>query len=270
MDRSNRKQSNKMRRITALCLALVLFFPLPAYCDSGALSIYGEPLSEAYKKDFFSFFRFSMVGMSVTKDGFTSISYKPPRGSILRQCVDLNLTLTKEGRIKRMVLKLRRRCIEDSRQGMFARDVAKSFIQAGIPERDSDTVSDLINEIFFRQKLTQIDVKPENKSALENKLPSITVLKLGQGDLSDGDIVIFGENLKVPELKNEASSLYNVFAGESKSANQKIGDLVLEMENKQDEDDLTISVMGVGDKEGMLKSDFDFEQIPGTAVPLLK
>ncbi len=270
MDRSSRKKINKKGRITALCLVLASLFPLPVFSDSGALSIYGEPLSEAYKKDFFSFFRFSMIGMSVTKDGFTSISYKPPRGSMLRQCVDLNLTLTKEGRIKRMVLKLRRRCIEDSRQGMFARDVAKSFIQAGIPERDSDSVSDLINEIFFRQKLTKIDVKPENKSELENKLPSITVLKLGQGDLSDGDIVIFGENLKVPELNKESSPLYNVFAGETKLANQKIGDLVLEMENKQDDDDLTISVMGTGDKEMMLKSDFDFEQLPGTAVPLLK
>ncbi|MCW5822482.1 MAG: hypothetical protein KIT34_06735 [Cyanobacteria bacterium TGS_CYA1] len=254
----------------ALGLILATIFTPPAFGESGALSIYGEPLSEAYKKDFFSFFRFSMIGMSVTKDGYTSVSYKPPRGSMLRQCVDLNLTLTSEGRIKRMVLKLRRRCIEDSRQGMFARDVAKSFIQAGIPERDSDSVSELINEIFFRQKLTQIDVKPKEDSAIDSKLPSITVLKLGGGDLSDGDIVIFGENLKVPELSKEPSPLYKVFAGESKLANQDIGDLVLEMENKQGEEDLSISVMGKQDKEKMQKSDFDFDQLPGTAVPLLK
>lgn len=270
MDHSTRKTRSALSRITALSLVLAGFFVLPAYGDSGALSIYGEPLSEAYKKDFFSFFRFSMIGMSVTKDGYTSISYKPPRGSMLRQCVDLNLILTSEGRIKRMFLKLRRRCIEDSRQGMFARDVAKSFIQAGIPERDSDSVGELINEIFFRQKLTQIDVRPKEDIAAESKLPSITVLKLGGGDLADGDIVIFGENLKVPELNKDASPMYKVFAGESTLANQDIGELVLEMENKPGEEDLTISVLQKQDKEKMKTSDFDFDQLPGTAVPLLK
>ncbi len=270
MDHSTRKLNTLKGQITALSLILASFFCPPAQAEAGALSIYGEPLSEAYKKDFFSFFRFSMIGMSVTKDGYTTVSYKPPRGSMLRQCVDLNLTLTSEGRIKRMVLKLRRRCIEDSRQGMFARDVAKSFIQAGIPDRDSDAVNDLINEIFFRQKLTQIDVKPKEDNSAESKLPSITVLKLGAGDLADGDIVIFGENLKVPELNKDASPLYSVFAGESKIANQNIGDLVLEMENKLGEEDLTISVMNKGDKEKMQASDFDFDQLPGTAVPLLK
>jgi len=150
MDHLTKKNKSFKSQLIALGLALATIFPQSALSQSGALSIYGEPLSEAYKKDFFSFFRFSMIGMSVTKDGYTSVSYKPPRGSMLRQCVDLNLTLTSEGRIKRMVLKLRRRCIEDSRQGMFARDVAKSFIQAGIPDSDSDSVGDLINEIFFR------------------------------------------------------------------------------------------------------------------------
>jgi len=118
--------------------------------------------------------------------------------------------------------------------------------------------------------LTQIDVKPKDSSTAESNLPSITVLKLGGGDLSDGDIVIFGDNLKVPELKKESSPLYKVFAGDSALANQSIGDLILEMENKSDEEDLSISIMSKGDKEKMLKSDFDFEQLPGTAVPMLK
>lgn len=241
------------------------------WADTGSLSIFGEPMSEAYKKDFFSFFRFTMVGMTVTRDGFSCIMFKPPRGSMLRQCAELEITLSLEGRVKRMSMRLKRRCIDDLRQGMFARDVAKSFIQAGIPDKDSEAVSDLINEIFFRQKLTRIDVKPGEPDSSTEKLPPITVLKLGGGELSDGDIIIFGENLRVPELTREPSALYSVFSGESKTASQKIGDLVLEMENEpKGEENLLMSIMSAADKEKMLNTDFDFDQLPGTAVPLLK
>ncbi len=269
-NRQTDKLSTIHFHVIALALLAVVFCQQPGFCDNSSLSIFGEPLSEAYKKDFFSFFRFTMTGMTVTKDGFTAVLFKPPRGSMLRQCVDLEMTLNHEGRIKRMKMKLRRRCIDDLRQGMFARDVAKSFIQAGIPEKDSDSINDLINEIFFRQKLTKIDVKPSEQDTT-NKLPSITVLKLGNGELSDGDIIIFGENLRVPDLAKTPSALYSVFAGEIQNASQNIGELVLDMENEpKGDENLIMSILYSQDKEKMQKSDFDFDQLPGTAVPLLK
>ena len=82
---SNKRPCRRVALVGLFLVALILGFSREAL----AFSVYGMPLSKAYSKDFFQFFKFRVVGVSITDDGFMEIIFKPPKGDPRRTSVEL-------------------------------------------------------------------------------------------------------------------------------------------------------------------------------------
>lgn len=250
-----------MLSVLGAALISVASIQAPAW----SMSVYGMPLSKAYAKDFFQFFQFRVVGVSITEDGFMEIIFKPPKGNPTRTSVKLHVVLEKDGQIKRMQLELVRSFIDDMKQGMFARDVAKSFIQAGVHADDYADARPVVNEIFFRQKLTPIVLGTQIKGSGSKKSNSvISIYKLGEGKLSSGDIIIIGDGANIPKLPSEHSELYKCFTGKISSSRLVFSKSSLHLENTSKNGNKVL-LMTVGPKDLSIKGDvnsFDFHNLP--------
>lgn len=162
---------------------------------------------------------------------------------------------------------IQRRFIDDERQGMFARDIEKSFIQASVPEEDYESVNLLVNEIFFRQKLTKVEVGKvvtENRAGEKKESIPSAVFKLGGGKLVPGDIIIVGDASKIPPLPPTPSQLYNCFVGQVPVAEIKLTSTVLKMENSKTEGDevLSTTLIPLKDAQSLENLELDFSKMP--------
>jgi len=237
--------------------------------DDSKLSIFGVDMQDAYGRHFFSHFRFRPIGLSVTSDGFTEMLLRLPRSSRFRPFVNVYVALDGEGKIMRARIHLRRRFIEDKVQGAFARDIAKTFVQAAVPEDEFEKVRPITNEIFFRQEITRVpDIKVEtddkDKKKEETSAPT-TIFKLGSGKLREGDIIIMGEGGELPELPKKTSDLYKAFIGTNKVSRLALNDSVLKFSNQKldGEETLVISIGSKADQAGDKNhSELDYGNMP--------
>ncbi|MCB9470353.1 MAG: hypothetical protein H6677_18925 [Candidatus Obscuribacterales bacterium] len=253
----NARPFRRYALVGLLLVALIASFNRQAL----AFSVYGMPLSKAYSKDFFQFFKFRVVGVSITDDGFMEIIFKPPKGDPRRTSVKLSVVLEKEGQIKRMRMELGRAFIDDARQSMFARDYAKSFIQAGVHEDDYGDARPIVNEIFFRQKLTPIDLSGGSDSL---KKGEYRIFKLGEGKLTSGDIIIIGDGANIPTLPDKESDMYRCFIGKSDACSAVFSKSSVHLKNFKVNGNqfLAITVAPRDYKELEKKDSFDFHAVP--------
>lgn len=227
------------------------------------ITIYGVEMQEAFGRDFFTHFRLRPIGYSVTRDGFTEMLFRLPKSSQMRAMLNCFVVLDEDGKIIRARLQLKRRAIDDKTQGAYARDYAKSFIQAAVPE-DQLSIGDAIGrEIFYRQEITRVHV--------DDKSGSSTYLKVGSGKYELGDISIVGGGGEVPELPRKPSEFYQVFIGKAKTSQMRLGDVILRFTNAMldGEDTLVISVAGKDDPPDELDQNvIDYGKLP-MHVPML-
>jgi hypothetical protein len=80
---------------------------------------------------------------------YTTFMEFRPGAERLAPLVRLTATLDGDGRIKEMEMTLSRTFVDDPADGVFARDVAKSFLRAAMPADDLPDVETLANEIGF-------------------------------------------------------------------------------------------------------------------------
>ncbi len=230
-----------------------------------SFSVFGSSLVDAYRKNFFDHFRFRAIGMSITNDGFTEVMLRLPRNSRFRPFLSVYVALDKSGKIMRTKMHLKRRFIEDKMQSAFARDFAKSFVQASVPDGDLDKVRMLSNEIFFRQAITKVtDVKVSTDEPGDSAPTTKTIFKLGPGKLREGDIIIMGQGGELPSLPKKMSDLYKCFIGQSESARLELTNTVLRFHNEQvaNEDTLVITVVSSGYDKAPEKPEVDFGDLP--------
>jgi hypothetical protein len=231
------------------------------------ITIYGVEMQEAFGRDFFTHLRLRPIGYSVTKDGFTEMLLRLPKSSQLRALLNCYVVLDDSGKIIRARLHLKRRAIEDKLQGAFARDYAKSFVQAAVPESVIDTGASIGNEIFFRQEITKLEkVQVEDKEQKAGADAPRTYFKLGSGKLKQGDIIITGGGGELPTLPKTPSEFYQVFIGKAKTSKMQLDDVVLRFVNMnlEGEDTLVISVAGKNDPE----DDRDRKEVDYGNLPL--
>jgi|GEM_PF-701919 len=155
----------KLRRILSMVLLpLGLAAPLAA-ASFGNL---GENLEQAKQTEFFRFFHLEQSQVSKS-EGSTVTAFKPT-GEKFRPLVTIKVTTDGASRILALEMALARSFIDDPRDGVFARDIAKSFLQAALPApRDWET-TDLINEIQFQATSTMTIIKhPANEPKLPEK-----------------------------------------------------------------------------------------------------
>jgi hypothetical protein len=207
------------------------------------ITIYGVEMQEAFGRDFFTHLRLRPIAYSVTKDGFTEMLLRLPKSSQLRALLNCYVVLDDSGKIIRARLHLKRRAISDRLQGAFARDYAKSFVQAAVPESELDTGASIGNEIFFRQEITKLQ-KADLDSRKDKADPEKTYFKLGSGRLKEGDIIITGGAGELPAIPKRPSEFYQVFIGKEKTSRMNLEGVVLRFTNKvlEGEDTLVISV----------------------------
>lgn len=220
-----------------------------------SLSFFGSNMEEAMNSHFLERFNFRQYGFSVTDDGFTEILMRLPRLKPGRPFVTLTFALNQSGKIVRSTLVMKRRYIHDKIHGAFARDYAKSFVQAAVSFKSQEQVDSIANEIFYRQEIKK--TKSESSSS-----PSSTS-DLAAENLKEGDIVMTGTS-RIPELPKRFSEMYRCFLGNVKSAKLNLDDAVLKFsnENQNGEDALVIAVEARGFEHSKETKNVDFENLP--------
>ena len=155
----------KLRRILSrVLLPLGLAAPLVA-ASFGNL---GETLEQAKQTDFFRFFHLEQSQVSKS-DGSTVTAFKPS-GEKFHPLVTVKVTTDGAGRILALEMALARSFIDSPRDGIYARDIAKSFLQAGLPAPWDWETTDLINEIEFQATSTMTIIEGlRNKPKLPEK-----------------------------------------------------------------------------------------------------
>ena len=102
---------------------------------------FGEHLEQARQTEFFRWFQLEETGRS------EKVVHFKPSGEKFRSLVTLDLTIDSKGRLVGAELILSRSFIDSGRDGMFARDIAKSFVGIATTSAERSTVSSLIAEI---------------------------------------------------------------------------------------------------------------------------
>lgn len=130
-----------MRLARALLLVMVLT-ALPAEAPAQI----GRKLEEVRGEDFWTHFDFQPVWPARVIE-YTTFREFRPGAERFAPLVRLMATLDGDGRIREMEMTLSRAFVDDPADGVFARDVAKSFLRAAMPADDLPDVETLANEI---------------------------------------------------------------------------------------------------------------------------
>ena len=101
----------------------------------------GERLEQAKQTEFFRWFQLEEVGRTAR------VIHFKPSGKKFHDLVTLNLSLDPKGRLVGAELVLSRSFVDSGRDGMFARDIAKSFVAVATTAQERSAVADLIAEI---------------------------------------------------------------------------------------------------------------------------
>jgi len=219
-----------------------------AHIGSFANSLPGMQLADAKKEDFFVFFRLQETGRKPRSKDMTDVRFQPPAASNFWKLVTVVLTVDKDEHICDMQLTLKRSFIDDQKHGVFARDLAKSFLVATIPESDYHSARDLVNEIFFRQQQfssMEFDGKLINAVTGKEISKARNILKGGTSDIKAGDVIIIGGTGAVPKLPDEPSHGYLVYAGKEKEFEQKLSKVHIRLKNENNDkgDDVLVISM---------------------------
>ena len=110
-----------------------------------AMGDLGETLEQARKTEFFRWFHLEETGRTAAEAG-TVVHFKPSAEKF-RKLVTLNLTVDSRERLVGAELVLSRSFIDSGRDGIFARDIAKSFLRVVTPASELGSISGLIGEI---------------------------------------------------------------------------------------------------------------------------
>ncbi len=110
----------------------------------------GSPLATvAETADFFRFFHLERVAAPADVDAAGAIDYRPSGGKF-RALVRVRVVTDGRGVITSMSLVLLRSFIDDPTNTVFARDIAKSFLQDAPPREDAALLADLSADIEKR------------------------------------------------------------------------------------------------------------------------
>lgn len=105
----------------------------------------GETVEQARKTEFFRWFHLEETGRTRGKAG-TVVHFKPSAEKF-RSLVTVNLSVDSRRRLTGAELVLSRAFIDSGKEGMFARDIAKSFLRVVTSAEERRALSSLIAEI---------------------------------------------------------------------------------------------------------------------------
>ena len=182
-----------LRRLVTLFPALAALAPLGVAAAAG-FGRFGATLEEAKGTHFFTWFHLEQTAMG---------GCFQPSGERFHDLVKLTVNTLPNGEIRAMTLALKRSFI-DGRDSTFARDIAKSFLDAAAHGEglENSDVTDLINQIW--------------------------------NSPSGGRTVIIRSDAPRPNLPAQPTPAYRVFLGQGPSWWEKVADQRLTLENRTD------------------------------------
>ncbi len=114
-----------------------------------------QNIKAAKKSEFFRWFSFSEIETVKGENGNAVASFRPTGGKFDR-LVTLRVVLDDRHCICQLHLSLDMSFVGDEKDGMFARDIAKSFLRAALPRADANSAAVLADEIAFRHEFPVI------------------------------------------------------------------------------------------------------------------
>jgi hypothetical protein len=190
-----------------LALAAAVSFASPAAAQVG------KRLEEARKEDFWTYFHLEPTGPARVESGraVTEFRTTAPR---FRPLARVTAEVDASGVIRAMGLELARSFVDDAQGGVFARDIAKSFLRAALPADDLPDMETLANEIEHPRQ----------------DAPGTTTVRLRPA----------------PDLPRDPTPAYEVYLGRSPSFSRTLEACVVELRNSAGGDGslLTISITG--------------------------
>jgi hypothetical protein len=129
------------RVLTLLLLPAALAAGEPQTLTSG----FGETLEQAKQTGFFQWFMLEQTGVAAVNGG-KEFLYQPS-GERFHDLARVKVTTDGRGRIVAVELALQRGFVDSSSVGIYARDIAKSFLQSGVDPQDTETITKLVGEI---------------------------------------------------------------------------------------------------------------------------
>lgn len=130
---------------------------------AGRRGFLGSRLEEARGSEFFCWFSFAEAGAAKDEGGNTVISFRP-EGEKFHDLVKLEAALDEGNRIARLSLSLSRSFVDHERDGIFARDISKSFLRSALPQTEGGSITALADEIEWRHDfpvITRSSARPQ-------------------------------------------------------------------------------------------------------------
>ena len=157
-----------------------------------------QPLAEVQKTGFFTWFHLGETRREAGSGGLQKIVFQPT-GDKFHDLAIVTITINSQSLIQRVELALKRTFISGG-NGVFAADIAKSFIQDAPPRDDAGALSTLADEIQYRARSSQT--------------------------------VIVGPGYKPPRLPDPPTREYQTYAGDRASASKKLAHCKFEIINE--------------------------------------
>jgi len=114
-----------------------------------------QSIKTAKKSEFFRWFSLSEIGTAKDENGNSVVSFRPTGGKF-DSLVTLGVVLDERHCICQLHLSLDMSFVDDKKDGMFARDIAKSFLHSALPRADARSGTMLADEIAFRHEFPVI------------------------------------------------------------------------------------------------------------------
>jgi hypothetical protein len=106
---------------------------------------FGETLEQAKQTGFFKWFMLEQTSESTEGSGKQFVFQ--PSGDRFHNFARVNVKVDGQGRIVGVELALQREFVDSASIGIYARDIAKSFLQTGVNPQDQESVANLVREI---------------------------------------------------------------------------------------------------------------------------
>lgn len=134
----------KLWRLVPLFMASLVLTVSAAGATFGHL---GGRLEQAKKTHFFRWFHLEETKRQ--RAGAQTVIFFKPSGKKFHPLVTLLVTTDAQDQMQAIELVLARAFVDDPRHGIFARDIAQSFLKAAVSDRRSPKLVDLIKEIQY-------------------------------------------------------------------------------------------------------------------------
>ena len=114
----------------------------------------GMSLAEAKRTEFFTWFHLQQTGKETDAKNRPVVIFQPSGGAF-HELVSVRAGLDEHEHIVHFELLLARSFIDDKKQGVFANDIAKSFLLDAAPGADQDALRGLADDISSNQMSEQ-------------------------------------------------------------------------------------------------------------------